>query len=176
MLQPFPKADQTMIDNDADADIEWVKKVIIGVRNVRGEMNISPAKDLPIYMARGDATAKRRLEENRQFLSKLANLETITWLDDPAQAPLCATALAGDLEILVPMAGLIDVEAELARLDREIDKLGTEATKLSGKLSNPKFADNAPAEVVAKERQKLEDFEGSLSQLQEKRSAIAAMA
>jgi len=176
MLQPFPKADQTMIDNDADADIEWVKKVIIGVRNVRGEMNISPAKDLPIYMARGDATSKRRLEENRQFLSKLANLETITWLDDPAQAPLCATALAGDLEILVPMAGLIDVEAELARLDREIDKLGTEATKLSGKLSNPKFADNAPAEVVAKERQKLEDFEGSLSQLQEKRSAIAAMA
>ena len=176
MLQPFPKADQTMIDNDADADIEWVKKVIIGVRNVRGEMNISPAKDLPIYMARGDATAKRRLEENRQFLSKLANLETITWLDDPAQAPLCATALAGDLEILVPMAGLIDVEAELARLDREIDKLGTEVTKLSGKLSNPKFADNAPAEVVAKERQKLEDFEGSLSQLQEKRSAIAAMA
>jgi len=176
MLQPFPKADQTMIDNDADADIEWVKKVIIGVRNVRGEMNISPAKDLPIYMARGDATSKRRLEENRQFLSKLANLETITWLDDPAQAPLCATALAGDLEILVPMAGLIDVEAELARLDREIDKLGTEATKLSGKLSNPKFADNAPAEVVAKERQKLEDFEGSLSQLQEKRSAIEAMA
>ncbi len=176
MLQPFPVADPSKVDTDADADIEWVKNVIIGVRNVRGEMNISPAKDLPIYMARGDATAKRRLEENRQFLSKLANLESITWLDDPAEAPLCATALAGDLEILVPMAGLIDVDAELARLDREIDKIGIEAKKLTGKLSNPKFADNAPAEVVAKERQKLEDFEGSLSQLQEKRSAIAEMA
>jgi valyl-tRNA synthetase len=176
MLQPFPVADQSKVDTEADADIEWVKNVIIGVRNVRGEMNISPAKDLPIYMARGDATAKRRLEENRQFLSKLANLESITWLDDPADAPLCATALAGDLEILVPMAGLIDVDAELARLDREIDKIGIEAKKLTGKLSNPKFADNAPAEVVAKERQRLEDFEGSLSQLQEKRSAIAEMA
>ena len=176
MLQPFPVADQSKVDTEADADIEWVKNVIIGVRNVRGEMNISPAKDLPIYMARGDATAKRRLEENRQFLSKLANLESITWLDDPADAPLSATALAGDLEILVPMAGLIDVDAELARLDREIDKIGIEAKKLTGKLSNPKFADNAPAEVVAKERQKLEDFEGSLSQLQEKRSAIAEMA
>jgi valyl-tRNA synthetase len=176
MLQPFPVADQSKVDSEADADIEWVKNVIIGVRNVRGEMNISPAKDLPIYMARGDATAKRRLEENRQFLSKLASLESITWLDDPADAPLCATALAGDLEILVPMAGLIDVDAELARLDREIDKIGIETKKLTGKLSNPKFADNAPAEVVAKERQRLEDFEGSLSQLQEKRSAIAEMA
>ena len=176
MLQPFPVADQSKVDSEADADIEWVKNVIIGVRNVRGEMNISPAKDLPIYMARGDATAKRRLEENRQFLSKLASLESITWLDDPADAPMCATALAGDLEILVPMAGLIDVDAELARLDREIDKIGIETKKLTGKLSNPKFADNAPAEVVAKERQRLEDFEGSLSQLQEKRSAIAEMA
>ena len=176
MLQPFPVADQSKVDSEADADIEWVKNVIIGVRNVRGEMTISPATDLPIYMARGDATAKRRLEENRQFLSKLANLESITWLDDLADAPLCATALAGDLEILVPMAGLIDVDAELARLDREIDKIGIETKKLTGKLSNPKFADNAPAEVVAKERQRLEDFEGSLSQLQEKRSAIAEMA
>ena len=175
MLQPFPVADQSQIDAQADADIDWVKNVIVGVRNVRGEMNISPAKALPIYMARGDAEDKRRLEENRQFLSKLASLESITWLDDPAQAPLCATALAGDLEILVPMAGLIDVDAELARLDREIDKISIEVKKLSGKLSNAKFVDNAPAEVVAKERQKLEEFEGSVSQLQEKRSAIAEM-
>jgi valyl-tRNA synthetase len=176
MLQPFPVADQSQIDAQADADIDWVKNVIVGVRNVRGEMNISPAKALPIYLARGDAEDKRRLEENRQFLSKLASLESITWLDDPAEAPLCATALAGDLEILVPMAGLIDVDAELARLDREIDKISIEVKKLSGKLSNAKFVDNAPAEVVAKERQKLEEFEGSVSQLQEKRSAIAEMA
>ncbi|MDA9919146.1 valine--tRNA ligase [Porticoccaceae bacterium] len=175
MLQPFPVADKAQIDADADADIDWVKKVIVGVRNVRGEMNISPAKALPIYLARGDAEDKRRLDENRQFLSKLASLESITWLDDPAEAPLCATALAGDLEILVPMTGLIDVDAELARLDREIDKISIEVKKLSGKLSNAKFVDNAPAEVVAKERQKLEEFEGSVSQLQEKRSAIAEM-
>ena len=176
MLQPFPVADETQIDAAADADIEWVKNVIVAVRNVRGEMNISPAKALPIYLARGDATDKRRLDENRQFLSKLATLESITWLDDPADAPLCATALAGDLEILVPMAGIIDVAAELARLDREIDKIAIEAKKLDGKLSNGKFVDNAPAEVVAKERQKLEEFEGSLAQLKEKRSAIADMA
>jgi valyl-tRNA synthetase len=176
MLQPFPVADPTMVDKSADADIDWVKKVIVAVRNVRGEMNISPAKALPIYLARGDATDKRRLDENRQFVSKLASLESITWLENPSEAPLCATALAGDLEILVPMAGVIDVAAELSRLDRDIGKITIEVNKLSGKLSNAKFADKAPAEVVEKERQKLEDFESSLSKLLEKRSAIAEMA
>jgi valyl-tRNA synthetase len=176
MLQAFPVADESKIDSDALTDIEWLKTVIVGVRNIRGEMNISPAKALPIYMTKGDANDQRRLDENRQFLSKLASLESITWLDNPEDAPLCATALAGDLEILVPMAGLIDVDAELARLDREIDKNALEAKKLTGKLSNAKFVDNAPAEVVAKERQKLSDFESSLTQLQEKRAAIADMA
>jgi valyl-tRNA synthetase len=176
MLQAFPVADESKIDDAALADIEWLKTVIVGVRNIRGEMNISPAKALPIYMTKGDANDQRRLDENRQFLSKLASLESITWLENPNDAPLCATALAGDLEILVPMAGLIDVEAELARLDREIDKNALEAKKLTGKLSNAKFVDNAPAEVVAKERQKLSDFESSLTQLQEKRAAIADMA
>ena len=144
MLQPFPVADENQIDSAALADIEWLKTVIVGVRNIRGEMNISPAKALPIYMTKGDANDQRRLEENRQFLSKLASLESITWLDNPEDAPLCATALAGDLEILVPMAGLIDVDAELARLDREIEKNALEAKKLTGKLSNAKFVDNAP--------------------------------
>jgi valyl-tRNA synthetase len=176
MLQPYPEADSSQVDQDALADIEWLKAVIIGVRNIRGEMNISPAKALPIFMTKGGDNDQRRMQDNHQFLSKLANLESITWLENPEDAPLCATALAGDLEILVPMAGIIDVDAELARLDREIEKNALEAKKLSGKLSNAKFVDNAPAEVVAKERQKLNEFESSLTQLQEKRSVISEMA
>mgnify|MGYP002629433501 CR=1 FL=1 len=176
MLQPYPEADSSQVDQDALADIEWLKAVIIGVRNIRGEMNISPAKALPIFMTKGGDNDQRRMQDNHQFLSKLANLESITWLDNPEDAPLSATALAGDLEILVPMAGIIDVDAELARLDREIEKNALEAKKLSGKLSNAKFVDNAPAEVVAKERQKLNDFESSLTHLQDKRSVISEMA
>ncbi|ETN91623.1 Valine--tRNA ligase [Gammaproteobacteria bacterium MOLA455] len=176
MLQRYPQADSSQVDQDALADIEWLKAVIIGVRNIRGEMNISPAKALPIYMTKGGDNDQRRMQDNHQFLSKLANLESITWLDNPEDAPLCATALAGDLEILVPMAGIIDVDAELARLDREIEKNSLEAKKLTGKLGNAKFVDNAPAEVVAKERQKLSEFESSLTQLQEKRSVISKMA
>ena len=176
MLQPYPIADSHQIDENALQDIDWLKKVIVGVRNIRGEMNISPATALNVFFTRGDDNDQRRIDENHQFLSKLANLESITWLDDPSKAPLSATALAGELEILVPMAGLIDISAELARLDREIDKISLEAKKLSGKLGNEKFLSNAPTEVVAKERQKLTDFESSLSQLKQKRSSIAELA
>ena len=176
MLQPYPIADSHQIDENALQDIDWLKKVIVGVRNIRGEMNISPATALNVFFTRGDDNDQRRIDENHQFLSKLANLASITWLDDPSKAPLSATALAGELEILVPMAGLIDISAELARLDREIDKISLEAKKLSGKLGNEKFLSNAPTEVVAKERQKLTDFESSLSQLKQKRSSIAELA
>ena len=176
MLQPYPIADSHQIDENALQDIDWLKKVIVGVRNIRGEMNISPATALNVFFTRGDDNDQRRIDENHQFLSKLANLASITWLDDPSKAPLSATALAGELEILVPMAGLIDISAELARLDREIDKISLEAKKLSGKLGNEKFVSNAPTEVVAKERQKLTDFESSLSQLKQKRSSIAELA
>ncbi|MDG2018246.1 MAG: valine--tRNA ligase [Porticoccaceae bacterium] len=176
MLQPYPTVDQSLVDPQAINDIEWVKQVIVGVRNVRGEMNISPATSLAIYFAGGDCDDQRRLDENRQYLCKLAKLESITWLDNSDDAPLCATALAGDLEILVPMAGLIDVDAELKRLSKEIEKLSGEVKKLSGKLSNDKFVANAPEEVVAKERDKLNDMQGSLEQLSAKHTAIAEMA
>ena len=176
MLQAYPIPDQSLVDQAALDDIEWVKQVIVGVRNVRGEMNISPATSLNIYFARGDSHDQRRLQENRQYLCKLAKLESITWLDNPEDAPLSATALAGDLEILVPMAGLIDVDAELKRLSKEIEKLASDVQKLSGKLSNEKFVANAPEEVVVKERNKLSDMQGALNQLTAKQTAISEMA
>ncbi|MDA8866329.1 valine--tRNA ligase, partial [Porticoccaceae bacterium] len=176
MLQAYPIPDKSLVDQAALDDIEWVKQVIVGVRNVRGEMNISPATSLSIFFTGGGANDKRRLEENRQYLCKLAKLELITWLDSPEDAPLSATTLAGDLEILVPMAGLIDIDAELKRLGKEIEKLSVEANKLSGKLGNEKFVANAPAEVVAKERDKLSDMQGSIEQLTAKQTAIAEMA
>jgi valyl-tRNA synthetase len=176
MQQPYPVADSSKIDQSAIEEIEWVKTVIIGVRTIRGEMNISPATTLPLYMTKGSKQDQQRLQSNHQFLCKLANLESIEWLDNPDDAPLSATALAGDLEILVPMEGLIDIKAELARLDREIEKLSKDVEKLLAKLSNSKFVDNAPAEVVAKEQQKLTELRSSLEQLATKRSAIVDIA
>ncbi len=175
MLAEYPIADESKIDEQALADIEWVKGVVVGIRNIRGEMNISPAKDLPLYFANGSSEDQRRLEENRQFLLKLASLEKITWLNPGDEAPMSATALVGDMEILVPMAGLIDKDAETARLNKEIEKLEKEVSRTQGKLNNEKFVGKAPAEVVQKEKDKLADYEAALAKLKDQAQKIAEL-
>jgi valyl-tRNA synthetase len=175
MLQPYPQADDKGVDNAANADIEWLKGVIVGIRNIRGEMNIPPGKDLTVLLRNGSERDSKRLEENAPFLKKLAKLAEVTWLSDAGEAPYSATALVGDLEILVPMAGLIDKDAELERLAREIDKLEKDLSRIQGKLSNSSFVDKAPAAVVAKERDKLQAQQQALEKLQEQEQRIRQM-
>src|SRR5690554_1526104 len=123
MLQPWPEAADDRIDAAAEGDIEWLKGLILGVRNIRGEMNIAPGKALDVLLRKASAEDQRRLGENEAFLKKLAKLESIRVLSDADEAPLAATALVGELEVLVPMAGRSDKDAELARLDKEITRL-----------------------------------------------------
>jgi valyl-tRNA synthetase len=175
MLQPYPEADASKIDEQATNDIEWLKNVIIGIRNIRGEMNISPGKMLPVYFNNGSPQDKQRLENNQQFLSKLAKLDSVTWLNQGEEAPMSATALVGDMEILVPMAGLIDKDAELARLNKETEKLQKELMKVKGKLNNEKFVSNAPEEVVAKEKSRLEEMETTLNKLNQQQLSISEL-
>jgi valyl-tRNA synthetase len=175
MLQDYPIAVEGRIDAQAEADIAWLKAVILGVRNIRGEMNISPAVEIPLLLRNGDAEDRRRSLDNTAFLKKLAKISAIDWLETGADAPLAATQLAGNIELLVPMAGLIDKDAELARLNREIDKLAKELEKLETKLGNAVFTDRAPADVVAKEREKATALQTALGQLRGQRDAIAAL-
>ncbi|MGY8861918.1 MAG: valine--tRNA ligase [Pseudomonadales bacterium] len=175
MLQPYPIADDGKIDETAETDLNWVRGIIDGVRNIRGEMNISPGKPIPVLLKQGDAADQQRLNTNSQFLIKLAKLESITWLEEGFEAPLSATALVGGLEVLVPMAGLIDKDAELGRLNKELGKLQGEIKRLGGKLGNAKFVDKAPAEVIEKERAKLKDAETAASTLQQQVAKIEAI-
>jgi valyl-tRNA synthetase len=175
MLQPYPIADDGKIDETAETDLNWVRGIIDGVRNIRGEMNISPGKPIPVLLKQGDAADQQRLNTNSQFLIKLAKLESITWLEEGIEAPLSATALVGGLEVLVPMAGLIDKDAELGRLNKELGKLQGEIKRLGGKLGNAKFVDKAPAEVIEKERAKLKDAETAASTLQQQVAKIEAI-
>ncbi len=175
MLAAMPICDDSLIDEQAMADVEWLKGVIEGVRNIRGEMNISPAKNIPLYFANGSDNDQRCLEANTQFLQKLASLESITWLNPGDEAPMSATGLVGEMEILVPMAGLIDKDAETARLNKEIDKIKKDAQRVEGKLNNPKFVDKAPEAVVQKERDKLTEMQSALSKLEEQVAKIAAL-
>jgi valyl-tRNA synthetase len=175
MLAPFPIADGSMIDEQAELDIEWVKGVIVGVRNIRGEMNISPNKPLSILLKNGGDNDKARLNSNQQFLMSLAKLEAINWLQADEEAPMSATSLVGHMELLIPMSDLIDKDAEAARLNREIEKQAKELGKISGKLNNPKFVDKAPEAVVEKERKKLNELQTSVNKLEEQLAKINSL-
>lgn len=175
MLQPYPVPEQSKINVNAIADIEWIKGVIIGIRNIRGEMNIAPGKKLPVYFSHGSTEDKTRLDNYRNFLLTLAKLDDITWLEQTEQAPTSATQLVGDMEIHVPMAGLIDKDAEINRLSKEIEKLSKELTRVKDKLNNPSFTDKAPEGVVAKEKQKLEAAASAKSALEKKLQALRVL-
>ena len=175
MVQSFPQFDQSQCDQTAIDDLEWVKQFIVAIRNIRGEMDISPSKELPVLLKNVNANDQRRLDENQQFLSALAKLESITLLENHDNGPLSATAVVGDLSVLIPMAGLIDKEAELARLAKAIEKLEKDADRTRGKLSNEKFVGKAPEAVINKEKAKLADAESTLAKLVEQQAQIAEL-
>ena len=157
MLAPYPQAELSLLDEAASADIEWLKQVIVAVRNIRGELNIAPGRQLSLLARNGSDEDRRRMAEHRDLLHALAKLGSSTWLDGK-DAPPAAAQVVGQLELLVPLAGLIDVAAERGRLKREGDKLGKEVERLAAKLDNPGFTAKAPAEVVAKERARLAEI------------------
>lgn len=175
MQESFPVPDASKQDSAAMDSIEWVKSVIIAVRNIRGEMNISPGKPLPVLFSNGSPQDQLRLNENSRYLSKLAHLESITWCEPADTLPPSATALVGDLAVLVPMAGIINKDEELARLNKEIGRITKETQRLAGKLDNAKFVANAPEEVVHKERQKLAEATASIGKLEAQKSRIQAL-
>ena len=172
MLEPYPQADASKIDTAAIAELEWVKQFIVGVRKIRSEMDIAPSKALEVLLAGLNDNDQAWLNNNRVYLQTLAKLESITVLEDEASAPESAVALVGEMKVLIPMAGLIDKDAELARLAKEIAKLQGEIKRLSGKLSNAGFVAKAPEDVVANERKKLSDYEIALNNLEAQHDKI----
>ena len=175
MLQAYPIVDESKIDTQAIETTDWLMAVILGVRRIRGEMNIAPSKPLPVLLQHGSEQDAERLEINRVYLNRLARLETMTWLNADEIAPESAIALVGDMQILIPMAGLIDKTAELARLDKEIQRIRNDLPRVEGKLNNPAFVDKAPAEVLEKERAKLAEMQSMLANLETQHAKISAL-
>ncbi|WP_111979100.1 valine--tRNA ligase [Algibacillus agarilyticus] len=175
MLQAFPEFDASKVDELAMADLDWVKQFIVGIRNIRGEMDISPNKPLNAFIKNAEPEDARRLTANQQFLQGLAKLESINVLTASDEAPVSATAMVGNMEILIPMAGLIDVEAELARLNKNIEKINKDLQRVQGKLSNDSFVSKAPPAVIEKEQAKLAEMEAALAKLAEQKATINAL-
>jgi len=175
MLQPMPEFDAARVDEVAMADTEWLKQAIVAVRNIRNEMNISPSKPLDVLLRGASDEAARRVKENHNFLKTLARLETLELLSAGDKGPVSVTKLVDGAELLIPMADLVDKAAELDRLTREVGKIDAEMEKIAAKLGNEGFVARAPEAVVAKERERLADFEQAKAKLIEQQGVIAAL-
>ncbi len=161
----YPHADDFATDETASAEIEWFKAVLTGVRKIRSEMNIAPGKAIPLLLADGNAEDRRRVDKFAAQIAFLARCKTPRWLASDEGEPAAAAAVVGNLRILIPMAGLIDLDAERTRLDKEIARIRGEIRKCEGKLGNTNFVDHAPAAVVDQERSRLADWNAHLEAL-----------
>src|SRR5699024_7499711 len=172
--QAYPAADASRIDAHAEAEAQWLQDVIVGLRRIRGEMDIAPSRKMPLLASNASATDRQRLATHESVIRFLARVESVAEVaaDD---APIAATALVGEMQLLVPMAGLIDQAAELARLDKQLAKLDKEITGTRKRLANANFVDKAPADVVAGARAQAERAEREHTELTAQRERIAAL-
>jgi len=157
MLERISEPDSFAVDTEAEAEITWLQEFIVGVRQIRGEMNISPGKKLPVQLAGSTADDRRRIERLDDYIKKLAGVRDIELIDADATVSGAATALLGEMRILVPLAGLIDVDVERERLSKQLTRVRLDLDRCRSKLENSKFVSNAPDDVVAKERERADD-------------------
>jgi len=151
-LQSWPRPAHPDAGDAAPGEVDWIKSVILAVRRIRGEMNIAPGKPLDILLRRGDETDRHRCRTHALYIHSLARVATVQWANANTSSEHCAVGLAGDLEILVPLQGLIDPSAEIARLEKQLAKVEKQAEVSQRKLDNERFVANAPQSVVEEEK------------------------
>jgi valyl-tRNA synthetase len=175
MRSEFPAADAIVADSRAEPEMRWVMAFIEGVRQIRGEMDIAPSRRLDVLLQNWGAADSDYASRNLSYLSRLAGIMPPRLLASGEIVPISAVALLGTLEILVPMAGLIDPKAELERLGKRRRKAQTDMGKLQGKLDNAEFARNAPADVVEKDRIRLSELRTEIGQLTAQMGRVTAL-
>jgi len=175
MLAPYPEPEPARIDPAAVAEIEWLQRVVVEIRRMRSEMDVEPARRVPLQLAGASAQEAAAIERHLPALRLLARVDSVEALADDAPLPEASTALIGEMKLMMPLAGVIDLEAELKRLDRQAARLEQEIERIDGKLGNEQFVNKAPAEVVDRERGKREELQSSLTELRAQRERIAAL-
>jgi valyl-tRNA synthetase len=153
MLQPYPKVGDT--DPQAEDEIAWLQQVLQGIRGIRAELNVAPGKPLDIAYQAGNEADRQRQRHFAALLKSLGRIDGSEWLDDDADTSAYSVALVDKLKVLVSLKGLVDIEDELARLGKQLQRELANLKRSEGKLGNSRFVDNAPAEVVEQERQRL---------------------
>jgi len=175
MRAPFPRAADIGEDDAAEREMQWLMHFVLGVRQIRGEMDIAPSRKLPVLLEHASPLDLEYLARNGAFLERLAGIETPRTLEAGETAPIAAVALLGALEILVPMAGLIEPQAELERLEKRRRRAQGDQHKLEAKLANAEFVRNAPPEIIAKDRARLAELSTELEQLGAQQGRVTAL-
>ena len=166
MLEPYPVPRPERDDSEAVEHMTWLKDLILAIRRIRGEFDLPPGRRIPVVLIGPSDTERERLRGGAAYVRALARVATIDVLEPGAPAPKAATALLGGLEILVPLEGIIDKDAEMERLGRQLAKLGKNLSRSRAKLANPSFRERAPGAVVEKERRQAEEMESSIGKLE----------
>ena len=165
MISSFPTADAELINQAAEEEINWIKNFTLAVRQIRGEMNIPPAKALTVLLSEANETDLLYYQNNQQLMKTAARLDAIKILTEAETEPASATALMGEMKILIPLAGLIDKTEETKRINKQIEKTKQEIQRGTGKLNNDKFVNKAPEHLVSAEKEKLQANQAALTEL-----------
>ena len=175
MTAAYPVADTAKINDQAEADMQWLQGLIGAVRNIRGEMGLGNARLLPVLLQNTTESEKAQIARIEPLVKALAKVESITFLTDAEQPPLSSSSVVGHVSVFVPMKGLIDPKAELGRLQKDLDKVQKQHDQIAGKLSNEGFVAKAPAAVVEGEKVKLAEFAEQLAKIKASMDQIAAL-
>jgi valyl-tRNA synthetase len=175
MLEPYPHSADYAADPEAEAEVAWLQGFILAVRQIRGEMDINPAKRIPVLVKEPAAADRASIERHRTYLERLAGIERIAVLERGAPAPQAATAMVGELTILVPMANLIDAAAESERLGKRLAKTRQDLDKTRTQLGNENFVGNAPAAVVGALRERAAELERTAVGLEAQLERVRAL-
>lgn len=175
MLAQYPVADEAKINEQAEADMQWLQGLIGAVRNIRGEMGLGNARLLPVLLQNTTEAEKAQITRIEALFKALAKVESITFLADGEQPPLSSSSVVGHVSVFVPMKGLIDPKAELGRLQKDLDKVQKQHDQIATKLGNEGFVAKAPAAVVEGEKVKLAEFADQLAKIKANMEQIAAL-
>jgi len=165
MQQTFPVA--TGVDAQAESDIDWLKQVLQGIRRIRSELDLAPSQQLMVELQAGDPLDRARIDRFGTWLSSLGRVSAFHWVGNDADTSQSAVALVGELKLLIPLAGLVDVAAELMRIKKLMAREDSDRQRSKSKISNRKFVENAPPEVVEQEKERLAVHEANMQRLKQ---------
>lgn len=175
VVADYPQTDASQISEQTEADMAWLQELIASVRNIRGEMKLGNAVRLPVLLQNVSTDEEARLSRIKNQFKALAKVESLEIVKEGDEVPLSSSSMVGQLRVLVPMKGLIDPTAELARLDKAHEKLQKQADGIARKLGNEGFVSKAPAEVVDAEKAKLAELEGQLTAMTAQMEQLKAL-